>query len=592
MTVDQIIIFTLLALALAGFILQPVRYDVVALLLLLSIVAFGFVKPSEAFGGFAEPAVITVAAVLAISRGLLAAGAVDLLIRVIEPLRGKPHAQIAAQATLVTALSGFMNNIGALALVLPVALRNAAREGYSPSQVLMPLAFGSLLGGLITLIGTPPNLIVSSLRQQYTGEPYAMFDFAWVGLPVAVAGLAVMLLAAPFLLPRGRASGASASAAATVTDYVAEGIAVPGAKAVGLTVRALESLVDGNVVVVGLFRGEESLLAPDGSLHIREGDALLLEGPPDAIKALIEAGGLRFDTGEPSHRRAFLASDKVEVIEAVVRPGSSLIGRSPTLLRLRLNHGMNLLAISREGQRVQQRLAHTEIRPGDVLLLQARVDRLAEALTTLGLLPLADRAVTLGRPSRAVLAAGMFGIGIVAVLLELAPASIAFPTVVVAMLVFRVVKPDETYSSVDWGVIVLLGALFPLGLALERTGAIALLVNTLAGPAGEMPQWVVVAGIILLCMLLSEVMANNATVLMMGPIAFGVAQTIGLSVDAALMAVCIGTSCTFLSPIGHQSNTVVMEPGGYRFADYPRFGLPVAVVAVAVGTPLILWAWG
>jgi len=591
-TGDQIIIFALLALALAGFILQPVRYDVVALLLLLSIVAFGFVKPSEAFGGFAEPAVITVAAVLAISRGLLAAGAVDLLVRVLEPLRGRPQAQIASQATLVTVISGFMNNIGALALVLPVALRNAAREGYSPSQVLMPLAFGSLLGGLITLIGTPPNLIVSSLRQQYTGEPYAMFDFAWVGLPVAVIGLAVMLLSARFLLPRGRAAGASASAAATVTDYVAEGIAVQGAKAVGLTVRALESLVDGNVVVVGLFRGTESLLAPDGSLHIQEGDALLLEGPPDAIKTLIDSAGLRFDTGEPARRSAFLGSEKVEVIEAVVRPGSSLIGRSPTLLRLRLNHGMNLLAISREGQRVQQRLAHTEIRPGDVLLLQARVDRLAEGFTTLGLLPLADRAVTLGRPRRAALAAGMFGIGILVVMLEIAPASIAFPSVVAAMLVFKVVKPDETYASVDWGVIVLLGALFPLGLALERTGAIALLVSTLAGPAGELPTWMVVAGIILLCMLLSEVMANNATVLMMGPIAFGVAQNIGLSTDAALMAVCIGTSCTFLSPIGHQSNTVVMEPGGYRFADYPRFGLPVAIASIAAGTPLILWAWG
>jgi len=591
-TVDQIIIFALLALALAGFILQPVRYDVVALLLLLSIVAFGFVRPSEAFAGFAEPAVITVASVLAISRGLLAAGAVDLLIRVIEPLRGRPHAQIAAQATLVTSISAFMNNIGALALVLPVALRNAAREGYSPSQVLMPMAFGSLLGGLITLIGTPPNLIVSSLRQQYTGEPYAMFDFAWVGLPVAAIGLVVMLLTARFLLPRGRTAGASASAAATVTDYVAEGLAVPGAKAVGLTVRALESLVDGNVVVVGLFRGEENLLAPDGSLHIQEGDALLLEGPPDAIKALIEAGGLRFDTGEPSHRRAFLASNQVEVIEAVVRPGSSLIGRSPTLLRLRLNHGMNLLAISRQGQRVQQRLAHTEIRPGDVLLLQIRVDRLADGFSTLGLLPLADRAVTLGRPRRAALAAGMFGIGILVVMLELVPASIAFPAVVVAMLVCRVVKPDETYASVDWGVIVLLGALFPLGLALERTGAIQLLVTTLAGPAGDLPPWMVVAGIILLCMLLSEVMANNATVLMMGPIAYGVAQNIGLSADAALMAVCIGTSCTFLSPIGHQSNTVVMEPGSYRFADYPRFGLPVAVVSIVVGTPLILWAWG
>jgi di/tricarboxylate transporter len=592
MTLDQAIVFGLLAAAFAGFILQPVRYDVVALLLLLSLVIFGFVQPGEAFGGFAEPAVITVAAVLAISRGLLAAGAVDLLIRALAPLRGRPNAQIVAQTGLVTTLSGFMNNIGALALVLPVALRNAAREGYSPSRALMPLAFGSLLGGLITLIGTPPNLIVSALRQQYVGAPYELFDFAWVGLPIAVVGVVVMLLLAPVLLPRGRSAGAAASAAATVSDYVAEGLAVPGSRAIGLTVRALESLVDGNVVVVGLFRGEETMLAPEGGLHIAAGDALLLEGPPDAIKTLVESAGLRFDTGEPEHRRAFLAGGQVEVIEAVVRPGSQLIGRSPTLLRLRLNHGINVLAASRQGRRVEQRMAHLKIRPGDVLLLQVRRERMAEAFSALGLLPLADRAVTLGRPRRAALSAGLFLIGILAVLLEVLPAQVAFPAVVVAMLVLGVMKPDEAYASVDWSVIVLLGALFPLGIALERTGAIRLLVDSLAGPAGDMPAWMVVAGIILLCMILSEVMANNATVLMMAPIAFGVAQSIGLSADAALMAVCIGTSCTFLSPIGHQSNTVVMEPGGYRFADYPRFGLPVALVAVAVGTPMILWVWG
>ncbi len=594
MTLDQAIVFGLLAAAFAGFILQPVRYDVVALLLLLSLVAFGFVQPDEAFGGFAEPAVITVAAVLAISRGLQAAGAVDLLIRVLAPLRGRPDAQVTAQTGLVTLLSGFMNNIGALALVLPVALRNAAREGYAPSRALMPLAFGSLLGGLITLIGTPPNLIVSALRQQYTGQPYALFDFAWVGLPIAAVGIVVMLLLAPILLPRGgRGTSAAASAAATVSDYVAEGIAVPGSRAIGLTVRALESLVDGNVVVVGLFRGEESLLAPEGGMHVAAGDALLLEGPPDSIKLLVESAGLRFDTGEPEHRRAFLAgAGQVEVIEAIVRPGSPLVGRSPTLMRLRLNHGLSVLAVSRQGRRVEQRMAHLRIRPGDVLLLQARRERMAEAFTALGLLPLADREVTLGRPRRAALSAGLFLIGILAVLLEILPAQIAFPAVVVAMLVLRVMKPDEAYAAVDWSVIVLLGALFPLGIALERTGAIRLLVESLAGPAAAMPAWVVVAGLILVGMLLSEVMANNATVLMLGPIAFGLAQSIGLSVDAALMAVCIGTSCTFLSPIGHQSNTVVMEPGGYRFSDYPRFGLPVAVVSVLVGTPVILWVWG
>ncbi len=593
MTLDQAIVFALLAAALAGFILQPVRYDIVALLLLLSLVIFGFVRPAEAFGGFSQPAVITVAAVFAISRGLQTAGAVDLLVRLVAPLKGRPNAQIAAQAGIVTGLSGFMNNIGALALVMPVALRNAAREGYSPARALMPLAFGSLLGGTITLIGTPPNLIVSGLRAQNTDlGHFDLFAFAWVGLPLALIGVVVMLLLAPILLPKERVAGsaAGASAAATVGDYVAEAIVGPTSRAAGLTVRALESLVDGNTVVVGLFRGEESILAPDGSMHIEPGDALLIEGPPDAIKALVTAAGLALDTGE-AHKSALLASPKVSVIEVIVRPGSELIGRSPTLMRLRLNHGVNVLAVSRHGRRVEQRMAHLKIRPGDVLLLQARVERLPEAMVALGLLPLADRQVTLGQPRRAALAAGLFAVGILVVLFDLAPSVVAFPAVVAAMLVFRVMKPEEAYGSVEWSVLVLLGALFPLGIALERTGAIALVVAALAEPAGALPAWMVVAGLILACMMLSEVMANAACVLIMGPLALGLAPQVGLTPDAALMAVSIGTSCTFLSPIGHQSNTVVMEAGGYRFSDYARFGFPVSLTCLVIATPLVVWIW-
>lgn len=589
MTFDQVIVFALLAAALAGFVLQPVRYDVVALLLLLALALLGHVTPTEAFGGFAEPAVITVAAVLAISRGLQGAGTIDLLIRIVGMPRGRPRLQIATQTGLVTALSGFMNNVGALALMLPVALRNALRDGYSPSRSLMPLAFGSVLGGLVTLIGTPPNLIVSAIRAERLegAGGFALFDFAWVGLPIAVIGVAYLVLASDKLLPD---LGGGNAGATDPGDYVAEAQVPEGSRAASLTVRMLEELSAGDVTVTGLFRGEKRLLAPSGDERLLPGDAVLLQGPTEAIEELVAAAELATDRGD--HRGAReLDSEEVVSIEVIIRPGSSLIGRSPTALRLRSTYGVNLLAVSRQGRRVGERMAMLTLRTGDVLLLQGRSEKLAEAVPALGLLPLAERVLTLGRPRRAIRAGALFVAGILAVLFELAPVHIAFPCVVAAMFVTRVLKPDEAYTAIDWPVIVLLGSLFPLGAALERTGAIDLLVGAIAGPAEALPAWALVALLIVVSMLLSEVMANNATVLLMAPIALGVAQHVNLAPDAALMAVAIGTGCNFLSPIGHQSCTLVLEPGGYRFVDYPRLGGPLALICAAVGTAGVMLVW-
>ncbi len=596
MTTDQLIVSGLTLLALAGFVLQPVRYDVVAMLLLLALVLCGQVAPEQAFLGFAEPAVTTVAAVLAISKALQSAGTVDLLLRLLGGMRGRPGLQVTAQTGLCAGFSAFMNNVGALALFMPVALRNAYREGYAPSRALMPLAFASVLGGLVTLIGTPPNLIISAIRREQTDlGPYALFDFAWVGLPVALVGI-VYLVVARRLLPDKSGKPAEIDAG----NYVAEARIGPKSRAVGLSVRGLEAMGEGDVTVVGLFRGPNRTLAPPGEARLREEDTLLLEGSAEALRNLVEAAGLSLSEAAPgaeaeggaaSGIRALVADD-VDAVEAIIRPGSPLIGRSPGELRLRSQHGLNLLAVSRQGRRVADRMAEIVLRGGDVVLVQAQRDKRAEAFQALSLLPLAERGVVLGRPQHAWLAGLLFLAGILAVLFELAPAHIAFSAVLAAMLVCRVLKPDEAYAAIDWPVIVLLGALFPLGQAMESSGTIRLLVDSLSGPAGALPGWALVGAIMLACMLLSEVMANNATVLLMAPIALGLGQAAGVSADAMLMAVCIGTSCTFLSPIGHQSNTLVMEPGGYRFADYARLGTPLALICLLLGTPLVLWAWG
>lgn len=599
MTADQIIVTVLTLLALAGFVLQPVRYDVVALLLLLGLVLLGQVEPANAFLGFAEPAVTTVAAVLAISKGLQSAGTVDLLLRRLGGMRGRPGLQIAAQTGLCAAFSGFMNNVGALALFLPVALRNSYRDKYPASRALMPLAFGSVLGGLVTLIGTPPNLIISAIRQERTDlGPYALLDFAWVGLPLAVVGVLYLVLAGRLLPDKQGGKAATPDAG----NYVAEARIGPQSRATGLSLRTLEGMGDEDVTVVGLFRGPNRTLAPPGEARLREGDVLLLEGSPEALHSLVEAAALSLSTpaseqgegaavAEPGAIQALVA-EEVDAMEAIIRPASPLVGRSPGALRLRSQYGVNLLAVSRQGRRVSDRMAEIVLRGGDVLLLQGNAEKQAEACQALALLPLAERGVALGRPRHAWLAGGLFLAGILTVLFELAPAHIAFATVVAAMILARVLRPDEAYAAVDWPVIVLLGALFPLGEAMERSGTMALLVEVLSGPAAALPSWGLIAALMLSCMLLSEIMANNATVLLMAPIALGLGAAAGLPADGVLMAVALGTSCTFLSPIGHQSNTLVMEPGGYRFADYPRFGAPLALLCLLIGTPLILLVWG
>ncbi|MDJ0389078.1 SLC13 family permease [Roseomonas sp. E05] len=598
MTPDQITITALTLLALVGFVLQPVRYDVVALLLLLALVICGQVAPEKAFLGFAEPAVTTVAAVLAISKGLQSAGTVDLLLRRLGGMRGRPRLQVGVQTALCAGFSAFMNNVGALALFMPVALRNAYRDKYSPSRSLMPLAFGSVLGGLVTLIGTPPNLIVSAIRADRTElGRYGLFDFAWVGLPIALVGVAYVVLASRLLRDKQGAKPTGVDAG----DYVAEARIGERSRAIGISIRALEGMGDDDVTVVGLFRGPNRTLAPPGEARLRPDDVLLLEGPPEALRNLVEAAALSLAApeGVPAGEeeededgiRALVAED-VNAVEAILRPGSPLIGRSPGALRLRSQYGMNLLAVSRQGRRVTDRMSDIVLRGGDVLLLQVLPERQAEAFQALSLLPLAERGVTLGRPQRAWLAGGLFLAGILAVLFDLAPAHIAFAAVLAAMIACRILRPDEAYSAIDWPVIVLLGALFPLGEAMESSGTMALLVQVLSGPAAALPGWALAGAVMLACMLLSEIMANNATVLLMAPIAMGLAQGSGVSTDGMLMAVALGTSCTFLSPIGHQSNTLVMEPGGYRFQDYPRLGAPLAVICLVLGVPLILYFWG
>lgn len=591
MTYDQTLVVAILVVTLVMFVWGRVRYDVVALGALLAGVIAGVIPTGEAFSGFGHPAVITVAAVLVISRTLSTTGALDRLSALIERAADKPVLQIVVLSATGAVLSGFMNNVGALALLMPVAMQSAAKADRSPAAILMPLSFGSILGGLVTLIGTPPNIIIATYRGTAMGEPFAMFDFAPVGGAVAVVGLIFMALIGWRLIPADRRGRSAPGDLFEIDDYVAELHPQEDSDFIGKPVSAIEDAGKGDeVLVVGVIRGERRMLVPVQRRILRANDIVLVRGESDAITKLASAAGLKFAGSERPLAKE-LQSDDIVLMEAVVTRGSMLEGRTPTAVSLRERFGVNLLALSRQGARIMARLSSTRLRTGDVLLLQGDADRMPDVLTRLGCLPLVQRGLTLRKPRRAIIAALVFGVAIVATAVSLVPAAIALAAAVVAFVLSGVLSVRDLYDGIDWPVIVLLAAMIPVGHALETTGATGLVSELILRLGEGYPVYVVLGFLLVVTMTLSDVMNNAATAVVMAPIAAGVAAGLGFSADPFLMAVAIGASCAFLTPIGHQNNALVMGPGGYHFGDYWRVGLPLEVLIVVISVPLLLVVW-
>jgi len=586
---QQVIVFSTLFLALVLFVWGRWRYDIVALLALLAVTVTGVIPAGQAFTGFGHPAVITVAAVLVVSRGLLNSGVVNMLTRQLSRLGDHPLAQIAGLTTLVAILSGFMNNVGALALLMPVAIRMARKSGHSPSLLLMPLAFGSLLGGLTTLIGTPPNIIIATFRAETGAQPFGMFDFTPVGLGVAAAGILFIILVGWRLVPQ-RKGQASREELFQIENYLTEVQIGEESEIVGRPLRDLHRVPDVDVVIVGLIRNNRRRPAPSSFEILRAGDILIVEANSEDLKELVDSLDLDLIGSEKLDEEA-LQSREVGLIEAVVMSDSPMVGQTVRTLNLRWRHGVNLLAVARQGSRLQTGLGRTRFQVGDVILLQGPLETLQETVSALGCLPLAERGLRLGRPRQLLLAGGIFGAAIVAAAVDLLPVQVAFIIAAVAMIMTNLLSLTEAYESVDWPIIVLLAAMIPVGEALEVSGGANLIAGQALAVAGQMPPLATLAIVLVATMFLSDLVNNAAAAVLMAPIAVTIAQGLGASVDPFLMCVAIGASCAFLTPIGHQSNTLVMGPGGYRFGDYWRMGLLLEVIVVAVALPLVAWFW-
>ncbi|MPR12196.1 SLC13 family permease [Microvirga tunisiensis] len=589
MALDQALAFAILAAAMILFIWGRLRYDLVAILALLAAVFTGVVPHGEAFRGFGDDIVIIVASALVVSAAVARSGVMEAVLHRVSSHVTSVQGQIVLLVTAVTILSAFVKNIGALAMMIPVALLVARRLKASPSCFLMPMAFGSLLGGLVTLVGTSPNIIVSRVRGELTGQPFGMIDFAPVGLGLAVAGV-VFLVFGFRLLPGRRKAKGTMDEALDIPDYMTEARVTAASVVTGRTVGDLVRFCNDKVMVTGIVRHKtvRMPLLPDAILL--EGDILLLEGDPEALERAVARARLELEGGDRPTRTA-RAADEIAGIEAVVGPRSILIGQTAKRMTLHEHFNINLLAVSRSGQHFTERLRDIVLQAGDVLVLKGDLTRLPGTLRELGCLPLAERAIRLGNVRQGLVPVAVLGSAMALTAVGALPVASAFLTAAVLMVLLGALSLREAYAAIDPPILVMLGALIPVSEAIRTTGGADLIARGLSDLAGTLPPYGALALVMLAAMAVTPFLNNAATVLVMAPVAVSFAQQLGYRPDAFLMAVAVGAACDFLTPIGHQCNTLVMGPGGYRFGDYWRLGLPLSILVLVLGVPLILLVW-
>lgn len=579
--------FTLIALMMAAFVWGRFRYDLVAALALLLALVLGLVPLDEAFSGFSDDIVIIVGSALLVSAGVARSGIMEYLIQRHMPNLGSVRGQLVLLVVLVAVLSAFVKNIGALAIMIPIAFQFARRSNTTASTFLMPMAFASLLGGLMTQIGTSPNIVVSRMRQEITGTAFSMFDFTAVGLALTAAG--ILFLAVFYrLLPQRSRQDASLHEALDIKNYAAEATVVEGSTIAGKTVADLMKLAAGEAVITSIIRSETLRITPFPDAVLRVGDILLIEGDHEALDRLVAQARLGIGA---TRAAAGSASVDSTAIEAVVAESSNLIGLTAKKLLLYDRYKVNLLAVSRKGERLDQRLGSITLRLGDILVLQGSPASLPEFLRDFGLLPLAERPLLLGSARRGIVPLLILLAAMGATAAGLVPVAVAFFAAATMMVLFKVIPVREIYAAVDGPILVMLAALIPVSESLRSSGATEIIASRLAEIAAALPGYGALALILVAAMAVTPFLNNAATVLVMAPIAAGFASTLDYRPEAFLMAVAIGAGCDFLTPIGHQCNTLVMGPGGYRFSDYSRLGLPLSLIVIIVAVPALLLVW-
>jgi di/tricarboxylate transporter len=590
LTTPQLLSVGIIALMMVAFVWGRLRYDLVAACALLAALAVGIVPFDEAFSGFGDEIVIIVGSALVVSAGVARSGIVEMLLQRHAPRLASLRAQLALLVVSVTVLSAFVKNIGALAIMIPIAFQFARRSGRSPSLYLMPMSFGSLLGGLITQVGTSPNILVSRIREDIAGVPFRMFDFTPVGAALAAMGAAFLVLFY-WLVPERTRGDASIRDAIDIKDYLAEARVRADSAVRDRPISELIKLAEGNARVISILRDRRIPVAPLPDAVLREGDILLLEGDPEGLDRVVAQGRLGVTRDRNRSESGKRGPEEHGVVEAVIGENSSLIGWSAEQLALYDRFDVNLLAVARKGERITQRTGKVVFRLGDVVLLHGNLAALPELMRDLNILPLAERPLLLGNVRRGVVPVSILGAAMAATALGLLPVAPAFFSAAVLMVVTGAVPARQVYSALDGPILLMLAALIPVSDSLRETGATDLIAGHLAEIGAQLPAYGALALILVAAMAVTPFLNNAATVLVMAPIAAGFASGLGYRPEAFLMAVAIGAGCDFLTPIGHQCNTLVMGPGGYKFGDYARLGFPLSILVIVAATPLLMLVW-
>ncbi|TAV45233.1 TRAP transporter large permease subunit (plasmid) [Rhizobium leguminosarum] len=586
MRADQWLSLLIIALMMGAFLWGRYRYDIVAISSLLAAIIVGIVPAKNAFSGFSDDIVIIVGSALIVSAAISRSGIMDVALRRFSPERRGPRMQLIILVAIVAALSAFIKNIGALAIMIPVAVQMARKSRVSPSMFLMPMSFASLLGGLMTQIGTSPNIIVSRVREEITGQPFMMFDYTPVGLALSVAGVVFLALFYKLLPERSRVE-TSMDEAVAIKNYTTEAKVTTPSAAIGRSVSWLQKPAGGDAMVTAIIGGNGQRRTPLPDTVLKDGDLLIIEGEQSALDKIVSEAKLQLsDRKHQPETRQDISS-----VEAIVGEHSRLIGVSAKDVSLFHNTGLNLLAVSRRDRRFTERLGEIKIRNGDVVVLQGDLQKLPDLLREWGCLPLVERDMKLGNARNGMIPVIILMATMGATAFGGIPVATAFFAAAFLMVVTGSVPLREVYQHLDAPILIMLAALIPISDSLRTTGTTDIIADLLSRTAEMLPPFGALALILVAAMAVTPFLNNAATVLVMAPIAATFAEKLGFRPDAFLMAVAIGAGCDFLTPIGHQCNTLVMGPGGYRFGDYARLGLPLSLIVVVVSVPILLLVW-
>ncbi len=586
---DQIIILGLLILMVGLFIWGRWRYDAISLGILSIFVLLGYVQPDEAFKGFSHPAVITVALVLLISKGLERSGFISVIGRKLQAYANSEIQFMISITFFAAILSSFMNNIGAMAMLLPITLGICQKMNWNPSKFLIPLSFASILGGMNTKIGTPPNIIISEFRNDFVDKDFAFFDFSFTGVPVSILGILFIALIG-WRLIKLRPINSENNPLIELEDYLVEMVITKNSKLIDKRALDFRQELDTDTALMGQIDENGKKIEIHGNQKLYKDQILIMKINPDMVADVQQEFGLDIDS-----ENDLTSIEDLGGIEAIIVPKSRLIGRKYKYFKRLIGRELSLLGLWRRGLKFRFRLSNEIFKVGDVLLIANRGEKnnISEKLELAGLMPLWQREFDVARdPTKIFIAFGLFVICLLMVIFNYVPIVIAFLICVIGFVSSKLLTGEGVYRHIDWPVIILLAAMIPIGNTLISYGITDSVSSYLAGLSAAVNYvWLVVL-IMIITMFLSDIINNAATAVIMAPLAVSLAEKIDQPIEPFLMSVAIGASCAFLSPIGHQCNTLVMAPGNYKFGDYWKVGLPLEILIIIISVPAIIFYWG